>query len=136
MALQTRRRRGRIVAEINVTPLTDVFLVLLIIFMVGTSAAMQSAAQVQLPKAKADEDPAAAITMSFGSDRAIAVAGRTVGSGDAEVVAALRDALDASASKSVVLAGDQQASLNDVVRLLGLAKQAGASSFALATEGE
>jgi biopolymer transport protein ExbD len=135
MGMQTGRRRGRIVAEINVTPLTDVFLVLLIIFMVGTSAAMQSASQVQLPKAKADDDPASAITMSFGADRAIAVGGRTVGSGDAEVVAALRDALDASESKSVVLAGDQQASLNDVVRLLGLAKQAGASSFALATEG-
>jgi biopolymer transport protein ExbD len=135
MAMQTRRRRG-VVAEINVTPLTDVFLVLLIIFMVATSAAVQSASQVQLPKAKADQDPAAAITMSLGGGGQIAVAGHTVGSGDAEVVAALRDALDASQSKSVVLAGDQQASLNDVVRLLGLAKQAGASSFALATEGQ
>jgi biopolymer transport protein ExbD len=133
--MNVRRRRG-IVAEINVTPLTDVFLVLLIIFMVATSAAVQSASQVQLPKAKAENDPAAAITMSFGADREIAVAGRSVGTGDAEIVAALRDALDANESKAVVLAGDQQASLNDVVRLLGLAKQAGASSFALATEGE
>jgi len=134
MGMQTRKRRG-VVAEINVTPLTDVFLVLLIIFMVGASAAVQSSSQVQLPKAKADADPSAAITMSLGGDRQIAVAGRAVGTGDAEVVAALRDALDASDSKSVVLAGDQEASLNDVVRLLGLAKQAGASSFALATEG-
>ena len=53
-----------VVAEINITPLTDVFLVLLIIFMVATSAAVQSASQVQLPKAKAENDPAAAITMS------------------------------------------------------------------------
>jgi biopolymer transport protein ExbD len=135
MGMQARKRRG-VVAEINVTPLTDVFLVLLIIFMVATSAAVQSSSQVQLPKAKADQDPAAAITMSLGGDHQIAVGGRTVGSGDAEVVAALRDALDANQSKSVVLAGDQQASLNDVVRLLGLAKQAGASSFALATEGQ
>ena len=135
MAMNVRKRRG-LVAEINVTPLTDVFLVLLIIFMVATSAAVQSASKLQLQKAKADNDPAAAITMSFGSDREIAVAGRNVGTGDAEIVAALRDALDANESKAVVLAGDQQASLNDVVRLLGLAKQAGASSFALATEGE
>ena len=35
----------------------------------------------------------------------------------------------------MVLAGDEQASLNDAVRLLGLAKQAGASGFALATAG-
>jgi biopolymer transport protein ExbD len=135
MAMQPRRRRG-VVAEINVTPLTDVFLVLLIIFMVATSAAVQSASQVQLPKAKSDQDPSAAITMSLGGSGQISVAGHSVGGGDAAVVAALRDALDASRSKSVVLAGDQQASLNDVVRLLGLAKQAGASSFALATEGQ
>jgi biopolymer transport protein ExbD len=108
MGMQARKRRG-VVAEINVTPLTDVFLVLLIIFMVATSAAVQSSSQVQLPKAKADQDPAAAITMSLGGDHQIAVGGRTVGTGDAEVVAALRDALDANQSKSVVLAGDQQA---------------------------
>jgi biopolymer transport protein ExbD len=129
-------KRRRIVAEINVTPLTDVFLVLLIIFMVATSAAVQSAEQVHLPKAKADEDPAAAVTVSLDSSRQISVAGRPVGSGDADVVAALRDALDASDSKTVVLAGDEQASLNDAVRLLGLAKQAGASGFALATSGQ
>jgi biopolymer transport protein ExbD len=129
-------KRRRIVAEINVTPLTDVFLVLLIIFMVATSAAVQSAEQVHLPKAKADEDPAAAVTVSLDSSRQISVAGRPVGSGDADVVAALRDALDASVSKTVVLAGDEQASLNDAVRLLGLAKQAGASGFALATAGQ
>ena len=129
-------KRRRIVAEINVTPLTDVFLVLLIIFMVATSAVVQSAEQVHLPKAKADEDPAAAVTVSLDSSRQISVAGRPVGSGDADVVAALRDALDASDSKTVVLAGDEQASLNDAVRLLGLAKQAGASGFALATAGQ
>jgi len=129
-------KRRRIVAAINVTPLTDVFLVLLIIFMVATSAVVQSAEQVHLPKAKADEDPAAAVTVSLDSSRQISVAGRAVGSGDADVVAALRDALDASDSKTVVLAGDEQASLNDAVRLLGLAKQAGASGFALATAGQ
>jgi biopolymer transport protein ExbD len=133
MAAPVRRRRG-IVAEINVTPLTDVFLVLLIIFMVATSAVVQSASEVHLPKATSQDDPSVAVTVSLSSDREITVGGRTVGSGDAEVVAALRDALDTSESKTVVLAGDQQASLNDVVRVLGLAKQAGASGFALATE--
>jgi biopolymer transport protein ExbD len=135
MGMQARRRRG-VFAEINVTPLTDVFLVLLIIFMVATSAAVQSAEDVHLPKAKSESDPAAAVTVSLSGDREVAVAGRVVGEGDAAVVAALRDALDASDAKTVVLAGDQHASLNDVVRLLGLAKQAGASGFALATEGE
>ena len=38
MAFGKVHRRGQIIAEINVTPLTDVFLVLLIIFMVTTTA--------------------------------------------------------------------------------------------------
>jgi biopolymer transport protein ExbD len=134
MALKAGRRRG-IVAEINVTPLTDVFLVLLIIFMVTTSAVIQqSMSQVHLPKAKTEDEASAAVTVSLAGDKRIAVAGRVVGESDAQVVAALRDALDANQSKTVVLAGDEQASLTDVVRLLGLAKQAGASGFALATE--
>jgi biopolymer transport protein ExbD len=135
VAISKRRRHG-VVAEINVTPLTDVFLVLLIIFMLTTSAIVQSMAEVHLPKAKSEDESAVAVTMSLTGDRRIAVGGRTVGSDDAQVVAALRDALAVNGSKTVVLAGDEQASLSDVVRLLGLAKQAGASGFALATEGK
>jgi len=40
-----------LMAEINITPLTDIFLVLLIIFMITTSAMVESAAKVNLPKA-------------------------------------------------------------------------------------
>src|SRR4051794_32701089 len=41
-----------IVAEINITPLTDVALVLLIIFMISSSAMLESGFQVKLPTAK------------------------------------------------------------------------------------
>jgi len=53
MAINTTRggSRSRIFAEINVTPLTDVFLVLLVIFMITTSMMMESAADVDLPSA-------------------------------------------------------------------------------------
>ena len=56
MALFKGHTRGHIVAEINVTPLTDVFLVLLIIFMITTSAMVRPAADVDLPKAAESED--------------------------------------------------------------------------------
>ena len=39
-------------ADINITPLTDIFLVLLIIFMVTTSVTIESAAHVDLPKSR------------------------------------------------------------------------------------
>src|SRR4051812_17612029 len=42
---------GAIMAEINITPLTDIFLVLLIIFMVTSSVMSQSGVDVNLPQA-------------------------------------------------------------------------------------
>ncbi len=55
MAFGKAHTRGHIVAEINVTPLTDVFLVLLIIFMITTSAMMKPA-DVDLPKTAEQEE--------------------------------------------------------------------------------
>ena len=42
---------GGVFADINITPLTDIFLVLLIIFMVTTSVTIESASHVYLPNA-------------------------------------------------------------------------------------
>src|SRR5215470_16168392 len=44
------RARSPIVAEINITPLTDIFLVLLIIFMVTSAAMVESGAKISLPQ--------------------------------------------------------------------------------------
>jgi biopolymer transport protein ExbD len=49
-------------------------------------------------------------------------------------VSALKDSLDRSREKVVILAGDREVVLGEVVRVLGLAKEAGASGFALASE--
>jgi len=51
MAIGIRRHGGRALAEINVTPLVDVVLVLLIIFML-TAPILQSGIEVSVPKTK------------------------------------------------------------------------------------
>jgi biopolymer transport protein TolR len=51
MAIGIRRHGGRALAEINVTPLVDVVLVLLIIFML-TAPILQSGIEVSIPKTK------------------------------------------------------------------------------------
>lgn len=45
-------RKQRLVAEINITPFTDVILVLLVIFMIATPLIYQSSIKVRLPEAK------------------------------------------------------------------------------------
>jgi biopolymer transport protein ExbD len=125
--------RGKIVAEINVTPLTDVFLVLLIIFMITTSAMMKPA-DVELPKASESEQENRGVLVTMTPSREIYVNERPVAGDDASLTSVLRDALAKSQDKVVILAGDRQVVLGEVVRVLGLAKEAGASGFALASE--
>ena len=134
MPLGKAHYRGRIVAEINVTPLTDVFLVLLIIFMITTSALVKPAADVDLPKAAANESETKGVMVTMTPTHEIYVNDRPVGGDDATLVSALRDALGHTDEKVVILAGDKQVVLGEVVRVLGVAKEAGATGFALASE--
>ena len=54
-----------IVAEINITPLTDIFLVLLIIFMITSSAMIESGGKVNLPKAVATKSESRGTTVTL-----------------------------------------------------------------------
>jgi len=122
------------VAEINVTPLTDVFLVLLIIFMITTSAMVKPAADVDLPEAADTEDQPKGVMVTMTPSREIFVNERPVPNDDASLTSVLRDTLARSQDKVVILAGDREVVLGEVVRVLGLAKEAGATGFALASE--
>ncbi len=134
MATSPSRGRSRIVAEINVTPLTDVFLVLLVIFMITTSAMMESAADVELPSTATTTTESRGVVITVTSAQEIFGGDRRVQSGDAELVSTLRDALRHSTDKVVILAGDRSVVLGEVVRVLALSKEAGATGFALAAE--
>ena len=133
MALGKAHTRGHIVAEINVTPLTDVFLVLLIIFMITTSA-MVKPNQVDLPKTAESETETKGVMVTMTPTHEIFVNERPVAGDDAGLVSVLRDALAHTDEKVVILAGDRQVVLGEVVRVLGVAKEAGATGFALASE--
>ncbi|MFA4989641.1 MAG: biopolymer transporter ExbD [Candidatus Omnitrophota bacterium] len=50
--MNLRSRKQRLIAEINITPFTDVILVLLVIFMITTPLILQSSLKVNLPQAK------------------------------------------------------------------------------------
>jgi len=57
-------KRPKVMAEINITPFTDVVLVLLIIFMIATPFIYQSSMKVQLPQgSKSEENPRDIIIM-------------------------------------------------------------------------
>ena len=57
--MKAKSRKQRLIAEINITPFTDVILVLLIIFMITTPLILQSNIRVTLPEAKSGAKPTA-----------------------------------------------------------------------------
>jgi biopolymer transport protein ExbD len=54
--MKRRMRKSKLMAEINITPFTDVVLVLLIIFMIATPFIYQSGIKVQLPQGSTSEE--------------------------------------------------------------------------------
>ena len=120
-----------IVAEINVTPLTDIFLVLLIIFMVTSSALMQQGSKVALPSSEKGNPETAGTTITATADRTLELNGVAVER------AALKDELAkilaSKEDKAVILRGDRTIILEDAVELMGIAREAGADKLAIAT---
>jgi biopolymer transport protein ExbD len=125
---------SEIMAEINITPLTDIFLVLLIIFMITSSAMIESGGKVNLPKAVATQSEARGTTVTLTPKREIYVNQKKVTEETLE--AALRDALSGSADKVVILRGDREVLLGETVKVMSIVKRAGASEIAIAAEVE
>ncbi len=121
-----------IVAEINITPLTDIFLVLLIIFMVTSSVISNQGKEVDLPNSVVASQTPAGVTVTVTADDEIQVDGQPVtieGLGPA-----LETALSAAREKVVILRGDRSVVLGRAVGILDLAQEAGATGIALATK--
>jgi len=123
-----------IVAEINITPLTDIFLVLLIIFMITSSALIESGAEINLPEVAKTDTVSRNVVVTLTTIGDIYVNGKMVNKhtfGEE-----LKKALDETDNKLVILEGDKNAMLGDAVRLISLAKEAGAKEIAIAADKE
>ena len=128
-----------VVAEINITPLTDVFLVLLIIFMVTSTAIVESEAarsgvKVALPKANAAgpvtkkrTDPVLTVTQA----NQIYLFNKKVELSNLE--AEIRKALQDAGSETLLLRGDKNVFLGAAVDVMSIAKRAGAKNIAILT---
>jgi biopolymer transport protein ExbD len=129
-----------VVAEINITPLTDVFLVLLIIFMVTSTALVESEVssragmKVVLPKANASgpvsqrrSDPV--LTVTKGNEIYLGAKKVEVANLEDEI----RKALQAVGSETLLIRGDKSVLLGAAVDVMSTAKRAGASHIAILT---
>jgi biopolymer transport protein ExbD len=130
-----RKKKGSgsaIMAEINITPLTDIFLVLLIIFMVTSVAMVQSGANINLPQVQETDSEPRQIVITVTPQKEIFVNNAPVTLADLEIT--LRPLIDAQRDVPVILEGDKDVILGEAVKILAVAQRAGATQIAIAAE--
>jgi len=121
MALASLKKRGRspIMSEINITPLTDIFLVLLIIFMVSSAAMVESGAKISLPEVDSTAAQPREITVTVTS---------------ADEIYVNNSPVSANPQVPVVLEGDREVLFGEAVKILSIAQKAGAAQVAIAAQ--
>jgi biopolymer transport protein ExbD len=121
---------GRMIVDINVTPLVDITLVLLIIFMVTASYIVSPAIKVDLPKATSGSaETKSTLSLTLMKDGALYLNGQR--SNDGLVAKFIGDTLPGTPDLQAVIAADKVVPHGDVVHVIDLVKRAGVRRFAI-----
>ena len=133
MAIQVEESGDDVIAAINVTPLVDITLVLLVIFMVTATYVAREAIEVDLPRA-ASGGQLVGPTLAFALDRD----GKLFLDGAPATIEAAREAVRAAVARSpearALISADRAVSHGRVIELIDLVKREGLTRFAIDVE--
>jgi biopolymer transport protein ExbD len=124
----------KVKADINVTPLADVMLVLLIIFMVITPM-LQKGVDVKLPEAEYPTDHPDnedTVTVAVRIDNTVYI--NMVPVAESELPTRLNEAFENKSEKVLFLKADEGLDYGDVLRVMDLCRDGGADEIGLITE--
>jgi biopolymer transport protein ExbD len=124
---------GGIISEINVTPLVDITLVLLIIFMVTARFIVQKAIAVKTPKAVSGEQVKTTLQLTLDEGRVLYLNGEKMDDRQ-KVSDYVTGAVNANPEIQAVITADRSVPHGEVVGLIDLVKLAGVKNFALTVE--
>lgn len=118
------------ITEINVTPLVDVMLVLLVIFLVASVYIVKDAVELELPKAaSATEAPETTISIVMDEKRNLYLNGNAAS--EAKLAKACAEAAAKNANTQAIIAADHRVSHGDVIGVIDLVRTNGLERFAL-----
>lgn len=118
-----------LISGINVTPLVDVTLVLLIVFMVTAKIIVSQGLPMDLPKAASGEEVQIVFSVDLGADGKTRVDALGV-SGDSAIFALAKEAKSKNKDIRAVIRADQKVEHGRVIRVLDSLKEAGISKIA------
>jgi biopolymer transport protein ExbD len=130
--------KRQLMTDINITPFTDVVLVLLIIFMVATPLIYQGKVKVQLPDSKAarSEEKPQKMAVTIDPEGAVFIDGRKYD--PATESDALRARMDVAAKSNpdtpIVINADRDCRYSAVMNVIDLAKGEGLKKIVLGTQ--
>ena len=122
------------ITGINVTPLVDVVLVLLVILMVTASYVVSRSIPVELPKGASAESVPTTLSISIDKDGAIFLDAQPIA--DPALRARIREAASADPETRAVIAADGRTTHARVVRVIDLLRQESVTRFAINVEPE
>jgi biopolymer transport protein ExbD len=117
------------ITGINVTPLVDITLVLLIIFMVTAKIIVSQSVPLDLPKAASGTDVQTVFSIVMAANGTIQVDGKSLPNEDA-ILPLARDAHTKNAELRAVIKADSMVTHGHVIHVLDLLKQAGVAKIA------
>lgn len=132
LRLRHRQEQAEPVTEVNIIPVIDISLVLLVILFVTAPLLSVPNVAVELPRASAPEDSAPTVAVTLTRDGALSVRAAEVAWAD--LGAALAGELKRSPDSGVVLRVDKTVQYRHVQRLMEAAQKAGAKKVSFGTE--
>jgi biopolymer transport protein TolR len=132
VAFETKQR-GSLVSQINVTPLVDVMLVLLIIFMV-TAPIIQQGVQITLPKVKAAALPGKEEQFIVSITRNSEIYLNDTRMSPSELTSKLAGIAEVRPDREVFVRADDQVPYGEVIRTMAAIKAAGIENVGMITE--
>lgn len=126
---QSTQSDDDMITGINVTPLVDVVLVLLIILMVTASYIVTKAIPMELPNASTGETSDAPLAISIDKEARLFVDGEPVSENELERKAS--QASDKNPNARAMIAADGAAQHRNVIRVIDLLRRSGVVKFAI-----
>jgi biopolymer transport protein ExbD len=121
---------GRMITDINVTPLVDITLVLLIIFMVTTTYIVNPSIKVELPKAASGSDQVrTTLALTLTKDGQLYLNGDR--SDEATVAKQIAAEIPKNPDLQAIIAADKVVPHGSVVHIIDFVKRAGVRKFAI-----